>query len=194
MGWLILIDPQTAITTQIAHANTWWLGETEGFWVQTGALFLSALGALWIVVSRSLSEKRRATVDLVLHQMGDKELITAIKLVLDLSQNGNLARFASQPTANEYLAIIKVLNTFEFVAGGIRENAYHEGIYKRMRSSTTLKIWESLSGFVQDFRNLRAKQDHVTDLKTLYQDFEWIAERWKKDPLKSTKSTSWKIF
>jgi hypothetical protein len=53
-----------------------------------------------------------------------------------------------------------------------------------MRCSTTLKIWESLSGFVADFRNLREKQDHSSHLKTFYQDFEWIAAKWAKDPIK----------
>jgi hypothetical protein len=172
------MPPQTA--EQLAR----WLGETKGFWVQTGALFLSAIGALWIVFSRSRSERRRATVDLVLHQMKDEDLVKAMHVFFSIYGQGNLARFASQAESSEYTAIIKILNTYEFVAGGIREKAYDENIYKRMRCSTTIRVWTALSGFVEDFRALRELQDQTPYRKTFYQDFEWIAKKWIKDPLK----------
>jgi len=175
------MEPQAV---EAINKAVWWLGETKGFWVQTGALSLSAMGALWIVLSRARSERRRATVDLVLHQLSDADFQEAMKIFWKIYKDGNLGRFVSQTDAPEYIAIIKILNAYEFTAGGIREKAYDERIYKRMRCSTTIKIWDSLSGFVQDFRNLKQKEPGV-DTRTFYQDLEWIAGKWKKSPLKS---------
>src|ERR1700694_1101879 len=88
-----------------------WLGETGGFWIQTGALFLSALGGLWIVFSRSTSERRRATVDLIIHQTNDHDFVSAKKTFLGIRDGGNIARFLSQKDTAEYTAIMKILNT-----------------------------------------------------------------------------------
>ena len=165
----------------------WWLGETKGFWVQTGALFLSAIGAVWIVFSRSRSERRRATVDLVLQHKRDNELVEAKRHLLSLFDKGqkNFAGFLNQEDSPEYKTIMKVLNMHEFVAAGIREKAYDEKLYKRMQCSVTIRDWDALNGFVTELRTqIRAKIDDKNDGKTFYQDFEWIALKWKKKPLK----------
>src|ERR1022692_3039309 len=115
MGWLILIDLQT--TEKI----TWWLGETKGFWVQTGALLISAVAGVLIIRSRSKTERRRATVDLVLHQKNDSELMKAKMHLFRLHDAGtkNFAIYLGQKDSEEYKAIIKVLNTHELVCCGI---------------------------------------------------------------------------
>ena len=171
-----LIDAHTA------ERAVWWLGETKGFWVQTGALFISALGAVLIVRSRSQSERRRATVDLVLHQINNQELLLAKKEFFKIidSPEKNCSRFLNQKDTPQYGAIVKLLNTYEFVAGGIREKAYDEKLYKRMQCSAVIRAWDSLSGFVEEFRNSMPQQPSP---KTFYQDFEWLAKKWKKDRL-----------
>jgi hypothetical protein len=40
-----------------------WLGESLGFWVQTGAFILSAFGAIAIIYNNSHQAKKRATID-----------------------------------------------------------------------------------------------------------------------------------
>ncbi len=161
-----------------AVRTLWWLGETQGFWIQTGALFLSALGALWIVFSRSRTERKRATVDLVLQQKQDKELMEAKKKILELHEEHqeDFIRFLQDKKSLEYDTIIKILNMHEFIAAGIREGAYDERLYKRMQYSTTIRDWEALNGFIAEFRR-RIKRS------TLWQEFEWLAKRWQKDPL-----------
>jgi|ERR1017187_1349623 hypothetical protein len=177
-----LIDPQT--TEKI----TWWLGETKGFWIQTGALIISAIGGLLIIRSRSKTERRRATVDLVLHQKNDNELMEAKRHLLKLHDDGtkNFAIFLNQKESPEYKAIIKVLNTHEFVCCGIREKAYDEKLFKRMQCSCLIRDWDALCGFVTEFRN--SLKGRTNNPKTFYQEFQWIAEKWKKDPLKPTSS------
>jgi hypothetical protein len=92
----------------------------------------------------------------------------------------NFARFLSTKGSPEYDMVIKVLNTHEFVAAGIREHAYDEKLYKRMQCSTILRDWDALCGFVYEFRR---KVNKVT----IWQEFEWLANRWKKDPIKPNK-------
>src|ERR1022692_2881747 len=172
-----LIDPQT--TEKI----TWWLGETKGFWIQTGALIISAIGGLLIIRSRSKTERRRATVDLVLHQKNDNELMEAKRHLLKLHDDGtkNFAIFLNQKESPEYKAIIKVLNTHEFVCCGIRGKAYDEKLYKQMQCSSMIRDWNALSGFVIEFRKTIGDQAH--DSRTFYQDFERLSEKWNKKPL-----------
>ena len=176
------------IEPQCTEKVVWWLGETKGFWVQTGALFLSAIGALWIVMSREKSERRRATVELVLHNTSNSDLKTAKKEFLKLLESGdkNLARFSSQPDTSQYDAIMRILNTHEFVCVGMREKAYDEALYKQMQCAVIIRDWEALSGFVQEFRNSK-KAMFGADIDTFYWDFEQVATRWKEKPLKRRK-------
>ncbi|HEX3092810.1 MAG TPA: DUF4760 domain-containing protein [Candidatus Angelobacter sp.] len=153
-----------------------------GFWIQTGALLLSAIGALWIVLSRSRSERKRATVDLMLHQTQDKDLMDAKKKILELHEGGvsNFAQYLEKKDSAEYDTLVKILNTHEFVAAGIREGAYAEKLYKRMWFSATIKDWKACQGFVAEFRR-------KYNCQTLWQEFEWLADKWERSPLKKIK-------
>jgi hypothetical protein len=89
----------------------------------------------------------------------------------------NLARFLQDTTCPEYKAIMLSLNTYEFVACGIRTGAFSEKVYKRLRCTLLIRDWESFEGFVTEFRKLRGGG-------AFFQDFEWLYKRWKKSPLK----------
>jgi hypothetical protein len=161
-----------------------WLGETAGFWIQTLAFLISAFGGIWIIRARGTQEKRRATVDLVLEQKRDADLGEARRIVRKMHADGetNSARHIASPDSPEFKAILLVLNTHEFVASGIRSNALDENIYKRLRFSTLRKDWDGLCGFILEFRRVRAS-------KTLYQDFQWLNDRWEQCPLKADNSS-----
>ncbi|HEY6350210.1 MAG TPA: DUF4760 domain-containing protein [Candidatus Angelobacter sp.] len=180
-----MVEPQTA------ERAIWWLGETKGFWVQTGALFASAIGALWIVYSRARSERKRATVDLVLHQKMDPEFVKSKQEFIRLRDTQNLAQYISNTDTDQFRTILKILNSHEFAACGIRGRAYHEKLYKRMQCSTVIRDWDALSGFVAEFR--RANKHRTADGTgmSFYQDFEWLAIRWKKHPLKPGQYSWW---
>ncbi len=98
-------------------------------------------------------------------------------LKLHDSRADNLSQFIQSPECDEYKAIMLTLNTYEFVAAGIRTNALREGTYKRLRYSQVIRDWEALRGFVFEFR--RKKERY-----TLFQEFEWLYGEWKKKPLK----------
>ena len=155
-----------------------WLGETWGFWIQTGALFASVIGALWIVWSRERSERRRATVDLLIEQLKDEALVSAKLFVR--AESSNLIRFLSNKDADEYRQIIRVLNNYEFIASAIRERALDDELYKRNQWTIVVRYWQSLEPFVTE---LRRQDQHPT----LFQEFEALALGWKKRPLQVDK-------
>ncbi|WP_180297576.1 hypothetical protein [Snodgrassella alvi] len=42
------------------------LGESYGFWVQTGAVILSAITAVYVIYLNGKRERRRTTIDLII--------------------------------------------------------------------------------------------------------------------------------
>ena len=157
-----------------------WLGETVGFWIQTLILAVSAGAALWIIKANTKQERRRATVDLVMDQKRDVALRAARSIVTKMheQQESNLAKYLEDTESEQYKAILLVLNMHEFVASGIREGAFDEYIYKRLRYATLIKDWEILCAFVMEFRRAHS-------ISSLFQEFQWLSDRWRKDPLKT---------
>lgn len=157
-----------------------WLGETTGFWIQTGAIILSALVAIAILYNNSHQAKKRATIDLVLHETNNPEIIDAKKQVrhchedkIDITQlscKGN----EDKP---ENAAIKIVLNNYEFIAAGIKEGAFDEEIYKRMKRSIVIRDWEAFAAYITELRRQK-KRDK------LYIEFEWLAARWNKSEIR----------
>lgn len=77
----------------------------------------------------------------------------------------------------ETLALIDSLNAYEFVATGIREGAFDEATFKRLRHSVLVRDWYAWETFVGEFRKTRNQP-------TVYKEFEWLAKKWIKSPLK----------
>jgi hypothetical protein len=152
-----------------------WLGETWGFWIQSGALSLSALGALWIVWSRARSERRRATVELLIHQQSNAELREA--LVYVRRSDDHMVDHLADRASDKYKKCMLVLNRYEFTAAAIREKALDEGLFKRMQYTVVIRDWDVLCPFVMELRRL---DKHPT----LFQEFKWLSERWARKPLK----------
>lgn len=151
------------------------LGESIGFWIQTGAVFLFAVAAIYIIYHNGKLAKRRALIDLIIQQKSDEKLIEATREVYALSKAGNhisqLVDSEKEPT------ILRVLNNQEFIAVGIRTGAFDEGVYKEIQCSNVLKLWTATSGFIQEIRKIDGKN-------TIFQDFEHLAKRWEKNPIK----------
>jgi hypothetical protein len=165
---------QTAITEP-----TKYLGETLGFWIQTGALIVSAVAAIWIIAANYISECRRHTIEIAKELIRDRELAEtrAVIIALYAQEKGNFARYLDAKDSPEYQAIMKTLNNYEFLATGMRTRAFNETILKRMQYTIVVRDWEALCPFINEFR--RQKK-----VDTLFQEFEWLGKRWKKKPLK----------
>jgi hypothetical protein len=167
-----------ALDCQVLTDGTVICEQTYGFWIQTGAIVVSALAAIGLLFYTLAIARKRATVDLVMQQKLDKDLVDARNKFRPLRRKEtSFISYADNPDApqNKFLQI--VLNAREFEATGIREGAFDEKIFKRMVYNTVIKDWDSLKPYVME---LRRKRNH----QTLFQEFEWLATRWEKNPLK----------
>lgn len=173
-GTIEKVDPQQVVEP------IKWLGETVGFWVQNLILAVSAIAAIWVVRISKVRETRRATIDLIIAQSRDAPLDGARHVLVRMHEAGekNLAKHLENKASEEYKAILLILNTYEFVSSGIRDGAFNESTYKRIRYSTLVKDWEALCAFVFEFRRVHGRS-------SLFQDFQWLADRWQKHPLKA---------
>jgi hypothetical protein len=145
----------------------------------TGTILITITGVILTVWRQQVIAQRRATVDLMVAFKQDQRLGEAFsKVSLLIKANEQLSAYCSDTNSEEYLAINLILSIFEISASGIREGVYHEAVYQRMRHTTVVKMWEALKGFVYQER-IRIGSN------TLFQDFEWLAQRWINKPLKS---------
>lgn len=173
---------------QIVAEPAKWLGETFGFWVQFGVQSIifaaSAVAGILVIRSRAHQEGRRSTVDLIVEQKRDEKLMAARHLIVRMHENkeDNLARYLNDKESEQYKAIMLSLNSYEFVACGIKTGAFSDKVYKRLRYSTLIRDWKAFEGFVIEFRK---KHEHEGD--TFFQDFEWLYKKWKRKPLKPNK-------
>jgi Domain of unknown function (DUF4760) len=97
-----------------------------------------------------------------------------LKLHDDNTQN--FSKFLEDRQSDDCQQIMLVLNNHEFIACGIKGRALDEKMYKRMYGSIVARDWQLCRGLVIELRRTSGKM-------TLFQDFEWLAERWKKHPL-----------
>lgn len=163
------------------------MASNYGPWISAGAVFVSASVAVLAIHHNQKVARRRATIDLVLSQKSNDELMAARKWFLKMHEDGNsFTTFACKEKIGtpEHDNILTVLNYLEFVATGIREKAFDEAVYKRVQYSTLVRDWNALKAFVTEFRNSRGRP-------TLFQEFEWLGERWKRKPLNAPKKRFW---
>jgi hypothetical protein len=154
--------------------------QSYGPLITAGAIFISGLVAAIAIYHNLSTARRRATIDVVMHEKMNPALVAARKKVLALHERDTeFVRFALKEHADsdEATTILTVLNFREFVAAGIREKAFDEDMFKRIQFSVVARDWQACEGFVRELRRLRGRP-------TLFQEFQWLAERWLADPLK----------
>lgn len=155
----------------------WWFGESLGFWIQSAIFFLSAIGAVSVVWHNGHLAKKRAIIDLLIQQKSNKDLIGAIQKVYKLADEGNHLSQLVSNDSDERRAILTALNNIEFIAAGMRMGAFDEKTYKQMQYSNVIKLWALSSGFIHELRK-------IDGIDTLFQDFEKLAKKWEKAPIK----------
>jgi hypothetical protein len=175
--------------TAWAHASL--LNE---LWFQNITLIISAAIAILTIGTTSLLERRRATIDLVRDLQKDEVLIKAratIRSVQDESGKIDFTPILAKEDSEELRAILNVLNSFEFMAAGLRTGAFDEKTYKRILYNTVVTQWDLFQEFVVKYReNYKKENEGAKGLNadTLFQDFETLARKWSRDPLKKIRN------
>jgi hypothetical protein len=159
------------------------LGESYGFWVQTGAVILSALMAILAVLHNGKMARKRTTIDVLLQENQDRGLVAAKFVVFNLARDPNNSFVdiyfkEKEKQTKKYKQITMLLNRYEFIAQSIKNKAFEEKIYKQMQYTNITRMWDRVCPLVYEIRQRQNSQ-------TFYQEFEWLAKRWKKKPLKT---------
>lgn len=174
--------------------NFCFLGETLGYWLQTVAIVLSVVVtgyyARKAILANGESAKKtlqhnnetlrqRATIDLLLQENQDARMIEAHALIMALSNETPLVSCLSPNSEfeEELAAIRLLLNRYEFVALGIKTGAFEESVYKSLKYSQVINVWDKAKPLIMEIRRTHGKH-------TYYQELEWLANRWLADPLK----------
>lgn len=153
--------------------------------IQTFFIILGVILTVITLLNARSDSKKRATLELILHQRADKQLAWATRKMSELvkkqteadDEYADLSQYLRQPS-EERKAIATVLNHREFVAVGINSGIIHEQTYKQAYYSMFIRDWKYLANTVNTIRN------SPTGNKTNFQDFETLARRWLKKPLK----------
>lgn len=172
--------------------------QTYGFWIQTGAIILSiivtgyfaqkAIKANGQSAKETLEHnhtmvRKRATIDIILQENQDDELVAAKRIVASLPPEASFIKYLepslcdNEKAQAEKESIRILLNRLEFIALGIHQGAFEEEIYKRLQYSDAMDTWNKAKPMIMELRRQR-------DRNTYYQELERLAIRWGKDPLK----------
>lgn len=145
---------------------------------------VTAIGVIVAAVSiyrNTDNARKRATLDMIVMERNDKELQVSIRKTNELSKTPGLVfnTYISEKEEDKEARqqILRVLNQREFVSGGVLNGALHEKMYKVFSYSMLLRDWCNLRGFIYELREMR-------NAPTAFQEFETLAKKWKKSPLK----------
>lgn len=179
---------------QEAAQTVKYFGESIGFWIQTGAFLLSAVAAALALfynarqvrllrrqtISVDKQAKARATVDVVLHEKGDKVYQEARQRYATIRKaQATLTTLACIDPAqqqDDHSAVLQVLNNYEFMSAGIKSGAFDEDIYRRMKRGLLIRDWGDLQPFVAQLRVTQQRE-------RLFVEFEWLANKWRGEPV-----------
>lgn len=158
-------------------AESYNLWHTYGPDIQNGAVVLSAVAAFVVIRSSRASAKRRNTLDIILHQESDAELINARKNFNELkSAETKLAVYghSDQKNSEHAQTIRKIINLHELTAVAIQEGVIDECVYRRWFNTTYVKDYAAVDAYIAAAR--------VTyDNPQAFVEFERTAKRWRDD-------------
>jgi len=160
----------------------WLISSIESAFFRNVSFLVGVLVAVISVLTVRATARRKQSADVIFATRNDELLRNGIRLIREeaLHTNSNIRKYAKPPEAQtENAAAIRyVLNHFEYVAVGIQDGIYDEEMFKKASFSTIMEIRRHSETYITDVRSEQNRD-------TIYQEFCWLCERWKKAPLKS---------
>lgn len=149
--------------------------------IQTSVVLISAIIAICTITSTRKTSKERATLDVVLGDYQDKDLVESSNMIFELvreDRNQLFIVFQNEDGSHndERSSLLMVLNRYEFYASAMNQGVLDEHLFKRLHCSNFIKLWEAVSPTVMSIRD-RERKD------TIFKDLEILVLRWKANPL-----------
>ncbi|WP_341707749.1 DUF4760 domain-containing protein [Halopseudomonas sp.] len=154
---------------------------------QNSLLFFAAAVAVVSVLYARATAKKQQSADLLLQSRTDGELVAAMRCISDLHElgDGSIRDLASKTAAEtkEAKCVRYVLNHWEYVSVGVQSGIYDEAMLRRASFNTVIQLHKSVRPFIDNLRG-------ITGRNTIYQEFQWLAERWEAKGLSRKKPKS----
>lgn len=148
---------------------------------QTTVILISAIIAICTITSTRKTSKERATLDVILDDYQDKDLVEASNMIFELvrkDRNQLFIVFQNEDGSrnDERSCLLMVLNRYEFYASAMNQGVLDEQLFKRSHCSNFIKFWDAVSPTVMSIRDKERKD-------TIFKDLEILVLRWKANPL-----------
>lgn len=151
---------------------------TYGSDIQNGAVVLSAIAAFAVIRDSRRTARRRGTLDLILHQQSDAELVKSRAEFNKIKVGVERPSFYGKPgqeASAQFETIRKVLNIHELTAVAINEGVIDELVYRRWFNTTIINDREAMKDFIVEVRRTHSSPG-------AFCEFEKLAKRWRDDP------------
>jgi hypothetical protein len=148
--------------------------------IQNGAVVLSAIAAFAVIRSARINSRKRNTLDLILHQESDRELIEARQAFNEIKAGDIRAATygrSDQKNTPQAQVIRKILNLHELTAVAINEGVIDEAVYRRWFNKTYIDDYDAMRGYIEQAR-ITYQNPHA------FKEFQHLALEWQSD-------TSW---
>ncbi|BEV00074.1 DUF4760 domain-containing protein [Novosphingobium olei] len=160
-----------------AFSEIYQFWHTYGSDIQNGAVVVSAITAFIVIRDTRAVSRRRGTLDLIMHQESDAELIAAREGFTAL-KNGTtkISSFGvrEKRTSDEAQHLKKVINLHELTAVAIQEGVIDECVYRRWFNGTYIDDYEATKDYISAVRSSYGNPK-------VFSEFEKTALRWKAD-------------
>ncbi len=152
-------------------------------------VFSGVVVAVVTIIYNLRTARKTLTAHFLFESRTDKEYRDALYVLRLTHQSGKSFRSYVFPPLNTFVTdedvaerrkFQYILNFYERVAISIKEGIYYEKMIKSTSYTTVIETWDIAEPFI------RAIREKVNS-ETIYQEFEWLVNRWKKAPLKPTK-------
>lgn len=148
-----------------------------------GHAFVGSI-ALIAIFHNTKINTRRATVEILLKLVTDKDTIEDFKTVQQASFDtdrvaniacGTTSKLSPQPTEKEELesqALMRLLNFYEFICLGVRRRALDYRMMHELQHSNVTRIWKQYKAIVIKIRDISKADKVFQEISALAAEFE----------------------
>lgn len=155
------------------------LGQIDAGIIYNALVGLGVIVAIVSVHTSRVIAGKRESAHLLFTTRGDDTLQEAHRVVRERfeSEDKNLQSLVKDYESEDARALRYLLNHFETVSVGIQSGIYNEAMLKRCWCTILVTAYDQTHSYITALRS----RDQSP---TVYQEFEWLAKRWKKRRIK----------
>lgn len=132
-----------------------------------------------VLTARSIAKKKQSA-DMLFNSRGDERLQSAYRSLSEYHNGDKNIRLLANGDArnsDECKDIRYLLNHLESLSVGIQAGIYDETMLKKSWCGIVLDTYKHATPYIAATREAEHRS-------TIYQELEWLATRWKKNPLR----------